>query len=80
MASLTLKNVPEPLLARLRRRAAANRRSLNREIIASLETTLVATTLDPDTLLARARAVRLTPRGMRLTDPSLARLRGAGRP
>jgi plasmid stability protein len=80
MANLTLKNIPAALLARLRRRAVVNRRSLNREVIASLEATMTPTPLDPDTLLARARAVRLTPRGLRLTDRTLARLRSAGRP
>jgi plasmid stability protein len=79
MANLTLKNVPHPLLGRFRQRAIANRRSLNREIIASLEAALTATPLDPHALLARARAVRLTPEGMRLTDRTLARLRSAGR-
>ena len=80
MASLTIKNVPGPLLLRLRRRAAANRRSLNLEVIASLESTIDVMPVDADTLLARARAVRLTPRGMRLTDRTLARLKSAGRP
>jgi plasmid stability protein len=80
MANLTIKNLPDALLGRLRRRAAANRRSLNREVIASLESTIEATPVDPDTLLARARAVRLAPRGMRLTDRRLTRLKVAGRP
>ena len=79
MASLTIKNVPDSLLRRLRLRAVANRRSLNLEVIASLESTLHATQVDPETLLARARAVRITPRGMRLTDRALAKLTAAGR-
>ena len=79
MPSLTIKNVPAPLLQRLRRRAVANRRSLNFEVIASLESTIGATPVDPETLLARARAVRITPRGMRLTDSVLRRLKVAGR-
>ncbi len=37
MATLTLKNVPEELYAELKRRAVANRRSLNQETIVSLE-------------------------------------------
>lgn len=36
MATLTLKNVPEELIARLKREAAANRRSMNQEAIAQL--------------------------------------------
>ena len=80
MTSLTIKNMPGPLLKRLRRRAAANRRSLNLEVIASLESTIEVTQVDPEAWLARARVVRLTPRGMRLTDRALARLKGTGRP
>jgi plasmid stability protein len=37
MASLTLKNVPEPLLKRLKKLAEKNRRSLNQEAIHKLE-------------------------------------------
>jgi plasmid stability protein len=80
MASLTIKNVPADLLRQLRRRAASNRRSLNLEVIASLEATMRATPIDPEDLLARARALRITPRGMRLTDRTLARMKAAGRP
>ncbi|MGH7332255.1 MAG: FitA-like ribbon-helix-helix domain-containing protein [Candidatus Rokuibacteriota bacterium] len=80
MASLTIKNLPTSLLDRLRRRAAANRRSLNLEVIVSLESTVSATLVDSDTLLARARAVRIVPRGRRLTDRTLATFKAAGRP
>ena len=80
MASLTIKNLPASLLDRLRRRAAANRRSLNLEVIASLEATAGATRIDPETWLARARAVRIVPRGRRLTDRTLVALKSAGRP
>ena len=42
MASLTIKNIPEPLLARLREQAAAENRSMNREIIRLLDMSLSA--------------------------------------
>jgi plasmid stability protein len=80
MPSLTIKNMPLALLQQLRRRAAVNRRSLNLEVIASLESTVAPTAVDPETLLARARAVRISPRGMRLTDRSLMAMKTAGRP
>lgn len=35
--NLSVKNVPEPLAARLRERAARNRRSLQRELLCILE-------------------------------------------
>ena len=37
MASLTIKGMPDDLLARLRRDAEAHRRSLNQEVLALLE-------------------------------------------
>lgn len=37
MASLTLKNIPEPLLEQLRERAASDRRSLTQEVLFLLE-------------------------------------------
>ena len=42
MATPTLKNVPESLLDELRKRASADRRSLNQEAIHLLEQTLIA--------------------------------------
>jgi plasmid stability protein len=80
MATLTIKNVPDPLVRRLKRQAAAHRRSLNHEVIACLESIAQATALDPDGLLARARAVRRTPLRPRLTDLTLNRLKRHGRP
>jgi plasmid stability protein len=40
MPSLTIKDLPDPLWARLRQRAAADRRSLNREVIHLLDRVL----------------------------------------
>lgn len=37
MPSLTLKNIPEPLLESLRKRAEADRRSLTQEVLCLLE-------------------------------------------
>ena len=80
MATLTIKNVPEPLVRRLKRQAVSHRRSLNAEVISCLETTVQAAPVDADALLARMRAVRRTPAGGRLTDALLARLKSHGRP
>ena len=46
MLTLTLKNIPAELHARLKASAAANRRSLNREILARLESQLEAPPVD----------------------------------
>jgi plasmid stability protein len=68
MATLTIKNVPDKLVRRLKSQATLHRRSLNLEVIACLEAATGATPVDPDALLAIARAIRPTPAGIRLTD------------
>jgi plasmid stability protein len=54
MATLTLKNIPDGLHARLKDAAARNRRSLNSEILIRLESAFTAPLLD-----ARAHAREL---------------------
>lgn len=48
MSTLTLKNIPPELHARLRASATANRRSLNSEILATLEARFKAPAVDVD--------------------------------
>lgn len=80
MATLTIKNIPEPLVKRLKQRAAANHRSLNFEVISYLEQMTHSVPVDAESLLARARALRLTPKGVRLTDRLLNEIKMVGRP
>ena len=80
MATLTIKNIPEPLVKRLKKQAAAHRRSLNFEVISYLEQMAQSVPVDADALLARARALRRSPKGIRLTDRLLHELKVAGRP
>ncbi len=79
MASLTIKNVPEPVLRSLKSRAASHRRSLNSEVLACLEAVVLPTPVDPDALLAAIRAARVTPRRP-ITDTVINRFKRAGRP
>jgi len=79
MPNLTIKNIPAPVVRRLKARAVLHRRSLNLEVIACLETLVQAAPVDPDTLLARVREIRRAPARTRLTDRALARLKAAGR-
>jgi plasmid stability protein len=79
MATLTIKNIPEPLVKRLKQQAAAHRRSLNFEVISYLEQMTHSVQMDAEALLARARALRRTPKGVRLTDRVLHELKVAGR-
>lgn len=78
MPNLTIKNVPAPLLRKLKSRAASQRRSLNSEVIACLETFVQPTPVDAEALLAEARAVRITPKRP-VTDRMLNRFKRAGR-
>ena len=80
MATLTIKNIPDPLVKRLKKQAAAHRRSLNFEVISYLEQMTHSVPVDADALLAKARAIRRTPKGMRLTDRVLRELKVVGRP
>lgn len=79
MATLTIKNIPEPLVKRLKQQAAAQHRSLNFQVISYLEMMTHSVPVDADALLARARSLRRTPKGLKLTDRVLAELKVVGR-
>ena len=77
MLTLTVKNIPKPLHARLRQSAEKNRRSLNSEILARLEGALAAPTVEPQ---AHARTLRaLTARLPRVEHGRVARYKRQGR-
>ena len=79
-STLTLKNIPAALYARLKSSAKANRRSLNSEAIVRLETAL---SFDKGTVadqVARARRLREEIRGVRLTAAGVDRAKRSGRP
>lgn len=48
MHTLTLRNIPEPLFARLKERAERHHRSLNNELLQMLEEVLLPQPLDED--------------------------------
>lgn len=80
MAVLTIKNLPDDLYARLKARAQAHNRSLNREAITCLEQALEAPAgPDPSTLLATLAKGRARLGKVWLTDRGLARARAEGR-
>ena len=78
MKSLTIKGVPDVLLRQLKARAKANRRSLNGEVIASLEY-LVRHRRTAEELLARVDAIRERVKAPYLTDEELNSAKRAGR-
>ena len=80
MANLTIKNIPQTLVEKLKVRASLHRRSLNHEVIRCLECAAESVPLDPESLLAKARAIRQVPTHTRLTDKILSELKEKGRP
>ena len=58
MVTLTVKNIPDGLHGRLRRRAKAHGRSLNKEIIASLERVTSPRRLEIPEYLSRVERVQ----------------------
>lgn len=79
MATLSIKNIPDPLLKRLKRQAATHHRSLSLEIIAYLEQVTHSVLVDANALLASARALRRTTKGVQVTDRRLKALKGKPR-
>ena len=78
MATLTVKKVPAELHRRLKDRAARHRRSLNSEIIECLRGVSMPERIDPEGLLAKARALR--PKvSSRVNERKLRALKDRGR-
>ena len=80
MPSLTIKSIPEQVLDRLRDSAAANRRSLNSEVLYRLEQSMQYRVAEPEQLLARVQALRARTSLPPMTDEALRRMRDEGRP
>ena len=80
MATLTIKNLPDPLYALLKARAAEHRRSINSEAILAVERALTEGRADdPTALLAKLRRSRGRLKGVYLTDKDMRAARGSGR-
>lgn len=79
MATLTIKNVPELVVKRLKQQATVQHRSLNFQVISCLEQMTHSVPVDTDALLARARALRRMPKGVKVTDRLLGELKTIGR-
>jgi hypothetical protein len=80
MATVTLKNVPLELVTRLKEGARQNRRSLNQEVLARLEASVVtAPRSGPDTVKALRRLHRRMAGLAPLTDAFLERAKNEGR-
>ena len=81
MATLTLKNVPQELVERLKDEAKQNRRSLNQETLARLELSLAKRRRSGEETVASLRKLHKKMRGAPLlTDELLERAKNEGRP
>ena len=81
MATVTLKNVPENLVERLKVVARENRRSLNQEALSRLEESLESRQRrGAETVAALRRLHKRSARPAFLTDRFLERAKNEGRP
>ena len=78
MNTITLKDVPAAVHRTFKFRAKAHGRSLNKEIITTLESTLHGARIDAMAVGRQARAVRES-LGIYLTEQELTTLKRAGR-
>ena len=79
MPNLTLKNIPEPLYQRLREAAQQHHRSLNSELIACLEQTLLSSRIDVQTHIDAARALRGQVRANKVSRREIQEFKTQGR-
>ncbi|MGM0466800.1 MAG: FitA-like ribbon-helix-helix domain-containing protein [Acidobacteriota bacterium] len=79
MATLTIKNIPEEIYDRLKRRAKASRRSINQEVIAVIERALETPPIDVDATLERTRKIRELTAHYRIRDDELKQWKNEGR-
>jgi plasmid stability protein len=80
MTTLTIKSIPDPLHRHLKERAAAHSRTLDSEVIVSLEQAIAVRGPDGTATLVKADALRATLRVPRLTAARLRASKATGRP
>lgn len=81
MPTITLKNIPEELYERIKKRAKEQRRSINSEVIMSLEGVFLKRVRTQEEILADVDRLREKTRDMPpLTDEEIRQARDWGRP
>lgn len=80
MATLTIKNVPDELYAKLKELASINRRSINSEAIRCIEKAVGAYRVDPEEIIREARLIREKTAAYTLTEDVLNEAKNQGRP
>jgi len=79
MATVTVKNIPDDLYARLKAAAAKNRRSINSEIIMCIEENLLYRRISAEQVLDRVRKIRVAMRPAEMTIEQIDNARREGR-
>lgn len=79
MPTLTIKKLPAKIHARLKKSAAAHRRSMNSEAIECLDQALLSAPVDPEDFLARVRVRRERNWRIHATDAGLRAAKNWGR-
>ncbi|MCA9956762.1 MAG: Arc family DNA-binding protein [Anaerolineales bacterium] len=79
MATMTIKNIPDELYEELKQRAAANRRSVNNEVIVLIERAVQYQVQDPKEVLERVRVLR-EKLDLYVTEDEIAAAKNEGRP
>jgi plasmid stability protein len=79
MATLTLRNVPEPVYERLKKFAERNRRSLNSEVLTRLEQSVGGAVPDVEAEIARVERLRKFCKGPPVTPEQLKAMIESGR-
>jgi plasmid stability protein len=79
MVAVTLKNVPIELYERVKQNAKANHRSINNELIAIIEQSVMPQPLDVKAWLEKARQLREITAHYVISDEELTRLKKEGR-
>jgi plasmid stability protein len=80
MATITLKNIPDPTYKTLKQLAAEHHRSVNSEIIHLIEKATKSTKIDTDQHLLAARAFRQKTKKFKITNEMLSEVKNEGRP
>jgi plasmid stability protein len=78
--AITVKNIPQPLYEKLKKRATRNRRSVNGEIISIFEEALTVRPVKPEEIIASARALRERTRNFVLDQEFIDQAKSEGRP
>lgn len=79
MPSITVRDIPDELYEKLKAAAAANRRSINSEIIVAIEETVGRRRIDVDEFLENVRQLRQLTAHIPITDDELNEMKRAGR-